>query len=205
MRNHFIGIYASYLEKYLDYKRQLGFKHATEGQILAIFDRFTINRGETKLGITAELARAWMKAGTGQSSSYNYHRAVLINQIASYLNEQGVRSYVMRLPVHKNDFTPHIYSQDELGRLFDAADHFRAKKGLRQIMFAMPSLLRLLYGIGIRGGEALALLVSDVNLADQIIRVRDSKNGQERIIPFSNSLAAVRLLQRSVTHLRGER
>lgn len=58
-------------------------------------------------------------------------------------------------------------------------------------MFAMPALLRLLYATGIRGGEALALNLSDVNLEDQFILVRDSKNGQERTIPFSDSLAVV--------------
>lgn len=97
----------------------------------------------------------------------------------------------MRLPLCKTDFTPHIYSQDELRRLFDVADNFRAKKDLRQIMFSMPALLRLLYATGLRGGKALALIISDVNLADQFIIVRDSKNGQERVIPFSDSLAIV--------------
>jgi integrase/recombinase XerD len=124
------------------------------------------------------------------SSSYNFHRALLINKLASFLNEQGIQSYLMRLPVCKMDFTPQVYSQDELWRLFEAADHFRIKKGLRQIMF-MPALLRLMYCTGLRGGEALPLSVGDVNLDDQTILVRDSKNGQQRVIPFSDSLVAV--------------
>ncbi|MBE9461313.1 tyrosine-type recombinase/integrase [Dyadobacter subterraneus] len=191
MHNHFTGIYAPYLDQYLDYKRQLGFKQQTEESILAVFDRFTVSRGETRLGITPELSQAWMQTGANLSSSYNFHRALLINKLASFLNEQGIHSYLMRLPVCKMDFTPHIYSQDELGRLFEAADHFRIRKGLRQIMFAMPALLRLLYCTGLRGGEALALSVGDVNLDDRTILVRDSKNGQQRVIPFSDSLAAV--------------
>lgn len=128
-----------------------------------------------------------MQAADHLSLSYNFHRAVLLNQLATFLNEQGLHSYVMRLPLCKTDFTPHIYSQDELRRLFNAADNFRVKKGLRQIMFAMPALLRLLYATGLRGGEALAL----VNLDDQFIIVRDSKNAQKRVIPFSDSLAIV--------------
>lgn len=191
MHSHFIGIYALYLDQYLDYKRQLGFKQKTEERIFGTFDRFTVGRGETRLGITPELSQAWMKKGNGLSSSYNYHRAVLINQLASFLNEQGVRSYVMRLPVQQTDFAPHIFTQDELLLIFDAADGLRARKGLRQIMFAIPALIRLLYSTGIRSGEALALLVRDVDLEDRIILVRDSKNGQERIIPFSDSLATV--------------
>lgn len=191
MRRHFIGIYAPYIEQYLAYKRQLGFKQGTEEAMFAVFDRFTIERGEYQLGITPALSKAWMDAAVNLSSSYNFHRALLLNQLATFLNEQGIYSYVMRLPLCKTDFTPHIYSQDELHRLFDAADNFRAKKGLRQIMFAMPALLRLLYATGLRGGEALSLTMSDVNLDDQFIIVRDSKNGLERAIPFSDSLTAV--------------
>lgn len=191
MRNHFIGIYAPYLEQYIDYKRQLGFKQETEKAILAVFDRFTVERGETRLGITPELSQAWMKTGEGLSSSYNYHRAVLINQLASFLNDQGIRCYLMRLPVYKGDFAPHIYSRDELLRIFAAADSLRARKGLRHIMFSIPALIRLLYATGLRSGEALALTVQDVDLRDQTIVVHDSKNGLERIVPISDSLTEV--------------
>ena len=191
MPNHFIGIYAQYLEQYIDYKRQLGFKQETEEAILSVFDRFTVERGETRLGITPELSQAWMKNGEGLSSSYNYHRAVLINQFASFLGNQGIRCYLMRLPVCKVDFAPHIYTRDELHRIFAAADNLRARKGLRQIMFAIPSLIRLLYATGLRSGEALALSVKDVDLRDQVIVVHDSKNGLERIVPISDSLTTV--------------
>ncbi|WPQ63352.1 tyrosine-type recombinase/integrase [Chitinophaga sancti] len=191
MRRHFTGIYAPYIEQYLLYKRQLGFKQRTEETMFAIFDRFTIERGESHLGITPDLSKAWMQAAVNLSQSYNFHRALLLNQLATFLNELDIPSYVMRLPLSKMDFTPYIYSQDELRRLFNAADNFRVKKGVRQIMFTMPALLRLLYATGLRGGEALALTISDVNLDDQFIIVRDSKNGQQRIIPFSDSLAVV--------------
>lgn len=191
MRKHFAGIYAPYLERYLDDKRQLGFKQETEERILLIFDRFTMDRGETHVGITAGLSQAWLKASANLSGSYRYHRAVLINQLAGFLNEQGIRSYIARLPVCKNDFAPHIYTQAELQKLFDAADSYRIDKGTRQSMFAMPALLRLLYATGLRGGEALALTVKDVNLEGQYLTVRDSKNGQERSVPFSDSMAAV--------------
>jgi integrase/recombinase XerD len=191
MNDVFFGIYAPYLEQYLAYKRQLGFNQATERRMFSVFDRFTIERKEYKIGITPELSQAWIEAGVGLSSSYNYHRAVLINQLASFLNQQGIHSYIMRLPLEKRDFTPYIFSQDELQKLFDAIDNFRVTKGLRHIMFAMPALIRLLYATGLRGGEALALCTADVNLEDQFIIVHDSKNGQERIIPFSDSLAIV--------------
>lgn len=106
MHKHFIGIYATYIEQYLAYKRQLGFKHKTKETILAIFDRFTIERGETRLGITPDLSKAWMQATVNLSSSYNFQRALLLNKLATFLNEQGIASYVMRIPLRKTDFMP---------------------------------------------------------------------------------------------------
>lgn len=55
----------------------------------------------------------------------------------------------------------------------------------------LPALIRLLYGTGLRIGEALSLKDEDVNLADNYIIVRDSKNGKERMIPISASLSEV--------------
>jgi integrase len=52
-------------------------------------------------------------------------------------------------------------------------------------------LLRLLYATGIRIGEALNLKDEEVNLNENYLRVKDSKNGKERIIPISKSLVSV--------------
>ncbi len=58
-------------------------------------------------------------------------------------------------------------------------------------LFSMPALLRLLYSTGLRISEALAMRNEDVNLDENYLRVKDCKNGKERIIPISDSLASV--------------
>lgn len=55
----------------------------------------------------------------------------------------------------------------------------------------LPALLRLLYGTGLRISEALSLKNKDINLDDNYLIVRDSKNGKERMIPISASLSEV--------------
>ena len=62
---------------------------------------------------------------------------------------------------------------------------------MRSSFFIMPSLLRMLYGTGIRIGEALSLLNEDINLEEEYFILRDTKNGKDRIVPFSTSLAEV--------------
>jgi integrase/recombinase XerD len=191
MNKHFNGIYGPYMDEYLAFKRKLGFKQQTEESVFAVFDQFTLKRGETTIGITRELAEDWMAAGVNLSDSYNYHRAVQLNQFASFLSERGIRSYIMQLPKNKTIFTPYIYSNNEMDRIFKICDGIRVKRGLHSIIFALPALIRLLYATGLRISEALALQEKDVNLEDQYLVIRDSKNGLERMIPFSDSLAAV--------------
>ncbi len=53
----------------------------------------------------------------------------------------------------------------------------------------MPVLFRLLYATGIRVGEAMSLSISDVDVENNLLKVRDSKNGKERIVPFSESMS----------------
>jgi integrase len=62
---------------------------------------------------------------------------------------------------------------------------------MKSHLICLPALLRLLYGTGLRLGEALALTNDNVNLEENYLRVRDSKNGKERIIPISASLVSV--------------
>jgi len=55
----------------------------------------------------------------------------------------------------------------------------------------MPFLIRLLYGTGIRTGEALYLSLDDMDLAGNYLILRNTKNGKDRMVPLSSSLAQV--------------
>lgn len=54
--------------------------------------------------------------------------------------------------------------------------------------YVHPSVIRILYGCGLRVGEALALLSKDVDLENSVITIRCGKNNVSRLIPISNSL-----------------
>lgn len=201
MRNQCQGIYAEYIKQFIDFKRSIGFKYDTEEKLLIYFDRFTIMRAEKKVGITRELAEAWSQSNPNESSSYKVHRCICLNQFASYLCKVGVPSYMLQLPRHKSAFVPYIFSWEQMTAIFTACDMLRSKKKrMDSPIIILPALLRLLYGTGLRIGEALSLKDQDVHLNDKTIIVRDSKNGKERLIPISSSLADV--LQEYVNYKR---
>lgn len=112
---------------------------------------------------------------------------------SSFLRDLGIASYVLKLPPFpKYDFIPYIYSQKQIKSIFKAADRLLLhKRSMISAIFSVPALLRLLYATGIRIGEALELKENDVSIDEKYLRVKDSKNGKERIIPISDSLANV--------------
>jgi integrase/recombinase XerD len=192
MNKPFWGIYASHLKDFIALKRQLGFKYQTEETTLSIFDRFTIERGESVIGITKELADCWYNISSKNSDSYRYHRVVCLNQFSAYLCERGIRSYIRSLPSNNSTFTPYIFSTRQVKALFAGCDALRTmKKNYNSVVVILPALVRLLYGTGLRISEALALKDSDVNLEDDYLVVRDSKNGKQRMIPISQSVSLV--------------
>jgi integrase len=189
---HFWGIYAPYIKDFIALKRGLGFKYKSEEIIYSIFDRFTIQRNEKIVGITRELASAWCRKNENESDSYRTHRVICLCLLSSYLCQIGIRSYIPQKPVHKSSFTPYVFSKNEVLAIFNAADQLRAKKKhMKTIIFSIPVLVRFLYATGIRINEALSLKNKDINVDDKYFILRDSKNGKERMVPISESLAMV--------------
>lgn len=64
----------------------------------------------------------------------------------------------------------------------------------------IPAIIRLMYGTGIRVGEAVSLKVKDVNLKERFLVILNSKNGKERLVPFTDTVAdACRQYSESLT------
>ncbi len=87
---------------------------------------------------------------------------------------------------------PYIYSHDELARLFDPATVEASRRGAVQLdAMTFRTLLLLLYGAGLRFGEAIRLTLADVDLANAVLTVRATKFYKSRLVPFGPRLAAV--------------
>jgi integrase len=184
------SIYAPYIKELISFKKALGFKYMEEAKILRRFDTFIIKEKITHVGITKELFEKWRDQISEESDNYKYARCVCLNQLAIYLNNTGIVSYVSRLPKRRNSFVPYIFSKQEIGILFEASNRLETnRKKMNSVIFSIPILLRFLYATGLRIGEALSLNNGDVNLIDNFLKVKDSKNGKERLIPLSKTLS----------------
>ena len=79
-----------------------------------------------------------------------------------------------------------------MASMFRACDNLRLKHRITtSSLFIMPCLLRMLYATGIRIGEALSLKNKDVSINDKYLILRETKNGKDRLVPFTDTLVNV--------------
>jgi integrase len=87
---------------------------------------------------------------------------------------------------------PHIYRDDEIVQLLDAASHVGPPGSLRGVV--MQTLFGLMACTGLRISEALTLCDADVDLRSGVLTVRQSKFGKSRLVPIHPSaLQALKL------------
>jgi integrase len=87
-------------------------------------------------------------------------------------------------------FTPYIYSEAELKRILGAVP---AATGPRCGIDAdtLRTFVLLLYGAGLRRGEARRLKIEDVDLRRSLLHIKGTKFFKTRIVPISTSLSTV--------------
>ena len=189
----FWSVFAPHISDFIGLKRSLGYKYQEEERILYTFDRFILDQGHTSPGLTKEISDKWADGRYNEAELTIYSKIKVVKQLAEYLRDQGIKTYVPQLPKYPgNTFIPYIYSHEEINAMFRACDSLRMKcRNVYSCLLIMPCLLRLLYGTGIRISEALSLKNKDVNINGRYLTLKDTKNGKDRLVPMSNSLTAV--------------
>ena len=99
-------------------------------------------------------------------------------------------------PAVANTFYPHVYTREEIRRLLDTAATCQRAPRCTVGPETLRTIILFLYGTGIRIGDALTVLDSDVDFANASVRVRDNSVLQSRVIPIGHDIW--RLLRRHI-------
>lgn len=186
----FESVFGSYILQYIAFKRSLGYKYNGAEFRFRNFDRLAVQEDCKQAALTKELFAKWMEASPNESESSRYRRVNELINFSRFLNDLGIASFCPRnIPCKKTGFTPYIFTHDEVSRFFRACDdNLIWKRYPTEFVFTTPALFRLLYGTGLRIGEALHLELQDVHLDEQYVLLRNTKNNTERMVPFSDSV-----------------
>jgi integrase len=179
------------MEKFLAEKHACGYRYERASKCLGSLDRFLEKERLETLELPRALVERWTAKQSHESATSQVYRLSLAREFGRFLLRQSLPAFV---PVSKAtsivrlDFVPHIFSKEEIRRLLEAADQLRptALSPLRHLIF--PEVFRLLYGCGLRAGEALRLTVADVDLSEGVLRIWQSKFRKDRLVPMAPSL-----------------
>ena len=84
------------------------------------------------------------------------------------------------IPKQPERFVPYIYSCEELQRLLDGTAYYQ-KQRIQMEPHTFRTILLTLYGAALREGECLSLTLSDVDLLNQLLTIRDTKFYKSRL------------------------
>jgi len=181
--------WSSLVEDYLIYRHSLGFVLRSHPSPLRQFATFAEQRRENRL--TIALVIAWARSMPGLAGSWKFRLNVL----------RGFAKYLLRFdpateippnnlfgPATNHRRTPHIFTDEELVALMDAAVCLDPPKGLR------PQTCRTIFGLlastGLRISEALNLTCADVDFDCGVLTIRETKFYKNRIVPLAPGVVA---------------
>ena len=191
---------------YVGHKRSLGMKFITEGFVLRAF-----------CAALGDVAMNQVRAGPVEAFLGGSDRSLVT---ATWTKKYSVIHGFYRFALARNHtrssplpartpkltepaFIPYIYSQPELKRMLDAVPAACGSDRVAVPAGTFRTLLLLLYGAGLRLGEALSLTVADVDLDQAILCVRGTKFYKTRLVPLCADLTFA-LAQHVGAHCTGQ-
>jgi len=197
---------AEIITRYVVEKRAIGYRCEEEARILRRLDCFLTTQGLASPELPRELVRQWLAKTPHEHPRTQAARAGLTRQLARFMADRGLPAYVpppVRLEIARLDFTPHIFTREQIQALLACVDRLPASPRSPRRHLVMPELFRVLYGCGLRISEAVKLAVTDVDRDQGVLLVREGKFGKDRLVPVSAGLAE--RLRRYATALDRER
>ena len=181
------------INRYIAWRQAHGAKYKSGAGILHHFLKSVDGEADCDAVTTAQVLAFLAGKGPLTRHRENKHYA-----LAGFYRYAISRGYASRSPLPDNEpkppasAPPHIYSRDELRRLFDFDAIEVSRRSAVQLDAAtFRTLLLLLYGAGLRVGEALRLTLADVDLPGAVLTIRGTKFYKSRLVPIGPHLTHV--------------
>ncbi|MBW2079037.1 MAG: tyrosine-type recombinase/integrase [Deltaproteobacteria bacterium] len=175
------------VQEYLKFKRSCGYQLEVPGKELMLFARYATLTGHKGL-LTTELVVRWAKLPQDANPLYWAKRYNIVRRFAEYrflfdsateIPPKGL------LGPSKQRLPPHIYSDEELAALLQAASQLTPTDGLHPRTYV--TLFGLLFSTGLRISEALNLSRKDADLETWILTIKETKFRKSRLVPVHPS------------------
>lgn len=178
------------IDNYVAWRKAHGAKFDTSARMLYYFSKHV--GGNIDCGSVDDADVLGFLAGNGRLTRYRANKYSALTGFYRYAISRG---YAARSPLPAAEHEPrkplsappYVFSHVELRRLFGAIDVSR-QRPVQLDADTLRALLLLLYGAGLRLGEAQRLTLDDVDPADAVLTVRNTKFYKTRLVPIGLQL-----------------
>lgn len=183
------------IEQFLRHKRLLGRRYDVEEKTLALLDSYLLQQHINNLSLVtpALVDEFLLSRPRSRPRSYNHLRCTL-GRLFSYLVDRGqLASTPLRSPPRRARYerTPFIFDRTATKRLLALAKALPNQGGTIERGKTYFAIFAVLYGLGLRVGEACRLRIKDVDLERRLLVIRETKFYKSRLAPFGPKLEAV--------------
>jgi len=187
---NYVGPFKKHIRNFIELKRAIGYKYDTEEMHLARFDKFTLAKYPNTDILTKKIALDWCSKKSYEAQANQCSRASIIRQFGLYLSSIDINAYIIPKGYYPSErqYLAHIYTTDELSRLFAETDKCRYCCECPYRHLIMPVIFRMIYLCGLRLSEARLLKVADVDLENGILSIHQGKKDNSRLVPMSTYL-----------------
>ncbi len=178
------------VEQYILHKRSLGIGFRSEAVRLRAFIQAI---GDCEMSLIEPTQVLCFLEGNGPLTTFwfsKYHTLKAFYRYALARDYCTSSPLPLSVPQKPEAFQPYIYTNQDIERLIDAADSRHRYRWLLE-PHTVRTLLLLLYGTGLRIGEALHLTLADFDMDTGVLTIRETKFFKSRFVPVGNDLRGV--------------
>ncbi len=191
MAYKFKSIFAKDFEEYLAYYGSIGYGREKIECYFKSLDLFLLKNKLSVKILSESMVSEWLSEKNISNKS-KVKIINILNGFSKYLKIFDLNiCYLPEKPKVTNDYTPYIFSNEEFKRIIYAADMFKGHIRQRNSTFQFPILLRILYGCGLRVGEAISLKWGNVKIEEGVLLILRAKNNKQRFVPMDSSLVKI--------------
>jgi integrase len=180
------------VDDYIKEKRAIGYNFEKAARVLRRIILLQNDIDHDFPVLSEEVANRWIEKTAWENDTNRSQRISVIRGLGAYMARMGYNATVIppRLaPYRDYPYTPYIFSERELGLMLGAIDSLCENGISRHSDPIFPILFRILIGCGTRITETLRIEKNDVDLENETLTLRHTKDAKERIVPMAASLA----------------
>lgn len=186
----FVSVFSEELTEYIQIRRCQGYTDNPD-HVLQKLDQYLVSAGVKEKALTYDIVDGFIAANRIRVRGSTISTYVtMCSGFGKYLNHIGIPAFVAEHFPRPSDYIPYIFSEEEITTIFAITDNLQADSNCTATV-QIPMLLRMLYGCGLRLGEALSLRLSNIDFERGVIYVLNAKGKKDRLVPMDKSLAII--------------